>query len=67
MYQSRLTPEQIAQIRLYQLRWHGTLAPCGISHIDVFNPCLPEPWDIDKKNDKLWCLTCGLQQRLELK
>ena len=56
-----LTLEQLARIRRHYRQWLGTVTPCGISHAEVFNPCLPEE---DKRG--LWCLTCGLRQRLEL-
>jgi hypothetical protein len=42
--------------------WLATPAPCGISHEDIYNPCLPEPDD-----GRLWCVTCGFWQRLQLK
>ena len=38
----KLTSEQIEKIKLCYLRWQGTVAPCGINHVDVYNPCLPE-------------------------
>jgi hypothetical protein len=57
----KLTPEQFARaVRLYW-QWRGTVAPCGISHADAYNPCLPEE---DERG--LWCVTCGLRQRLAL-
>ncbi len=62
-WKSRLTPEQVARIEMRYRRWHGTLPPCGISHLHPYNPCLAEDWDGD---GKLRCLTCGLKQRLEL-
>jgi hypothetical protein len=58
-----LTPVRLARIRLHYRRWRTTLPPCGISDLDVFNPCLPEDWE---GNGKLRCVTCGLRQRLEL-
>jgi hypothetical protein len=42
-------------------RWLGTVAPCEISHVDAYNPCLPEEFE-----GRLLCVTCGLRQRLEL-
>lgn len=57
----KLTSEQIEKIKLCYLRWQGTVAPCGINHVDVYNPCLPE--DL---GGKLFCCTCGQQQVLEL-
>jgi|HubBroStandDraft_2_1064218.scaffolds.fasta_scaffold2170983_2 hypothetical protein len=46
--------------RLFR-QWHGTVAPCGISHVEIYNPCLAEE---DERG--LRCVTCGLRQRLEL-
>jgi hypothetical protein len=48
-------------IRSLYWRWRGTVTPCGISHLDACNPCLP-----DGDDRGLYCLTCGLRQRLEL-
>lgn len=60
-----MSPEQLADLRRQWLRrWHGTVAPCGISHVDIYNPCLPE--DVPGEPGRLWCLTCGLRQRLAL-
>jgi len=44
--------------RDFQRRWTAAPAPCGISHEDLYNPCLPE-------DDDGWlrCMTCGLSQR----
>ena len=60
-WKSRLTPEQIAAAERGYRRWHGTLPPCGISHLHPCNPCLAEDWD-----GKLRCLTCGMKQVLEI-
>jgi hypothetical protein len=57
----RPTPEQLARSRRIYWQWWGTVTPCGISHVEIYNPCLPEEID-----GKLTCLTCGLKQRLEL-
>lgn len=56
-----LTPEQQARAHRLYGRWLGTVPPCGISHIDIYNPCLPE-----EDQHGLWCATCGLRQRLEI-
>lgn len=55
-------PEIREMILRWYRQWHGTVPPCGISHVDIYNPCLPE-----EENGRLRCLTCGLRQRLELK
>ena len=47
--------------RILYRKWTSTLAPCHISHADIYNPCLPEEID-----GKLTCVTCGLRQVLEL-
>jgi hypothetical protein len=57
----KLTPEQLERARRLFRQWHGTVTPCGISHADVYNPCLPEEFD-----GRLVCVTCGLRQRLAL-
>jgi hypothetical protein len=59
----RLTPAQLTQIRLHYRRWGTTIPPCGISHVDMYNPCLPEDTE---KNGRLRCITCGMRQRLEI-
>jgi hypothetical protein len=46
------------RIRDIVRRWLGAPAPCGISHEDPYNPCLPE-----EDHRGLWCATCGLRQR----
>lgn len=56
-----LAPAQLERNRRLLQRWHGTVTPCGISHVDVFNPCGPEE---DQRG--LWCVTCGQRQRLEI-
>jgi hypothetical protein len=56
-----LRPDQLDEIRRNFRRWLGTVAPCEISHVDVFNPCLPEEFE-----GRLLCVTCGLRQRLAL-
>jgi hypothetical protein len=48
-------------MRVLYRQWQTTLAPCHISHVDIYNPCLPEDFD-----GHLTCLTCGLRQVLEL-
>lgn len=60
----RLTPEQMEHIRCVFRQWGQFVAPCGISYIDVYNPCLPE--DVPGEPGRLWCVTCGLRQRLAL-
>jgi hypothetical protein len=62
-WKARLTPEQVTMIETRYRRWHGTQAPCGISHLDPHNPCAAEDWEGD---GKFRCLTCGLKQRLEI-
>lgn len=56
-----LRPDQMERIRRDYRRWRGTVTPCGISHVEIYNPCLPEEFE-----QRLECLTCGLRQRLEL-
>jgi hypothetical protein len=60
-----LTAEQLAMVRERYRRWTSSLAPCGIPHIDPFNPCLPEQFD---DTTLLECVNgwCGLRQRPEL-
>lgn len=58
----KLTTEQFERAVRTYWRWHGTVAPCGISHADPYNPCLPE----EDEGRPLLCLTCGLRQRLAL-
>lgn len=56
-----MTPEQMAISRRLFRQWYQFVAPCGISYADIFNPCQPEEDDRG-----LWCVTCGLRQRLAL-
>lgn len=56
--------DQLQRIRQMFWLWRQAVAPCGISFADVYNPCLPE--DVPEEPGKLWCVTCGLRQRLEL-
>jgi hypothetical protein len=58
-----LTWAQLQEAREKYRRWLGTVAPCGISHVDIYNPCLAEDVDHD---GRLMCVNCGLRQRLEL-
>jgi hypothetical protein len=59
-----MTPEQMEEVRRAYRRWLQFTAPCGISHIDAYNPCLPAA--VPGEPGKLWCLTCGFRQRLAL-
>ena len=49
------------ELRYRYRRRLSAAPPCGISHADICNPCLPEQDDRG-----LWCATCGLRQRLEI-
>jgi hypothetical protein len=49
-----LTPEQMEALRAVYQRWRQFPAPCGISHDDPYNPCLPE----EVEPGRLACLTC---------
>lgn len=44
-----------------QRQWQSGPAPCGISHVDIWNPCLPE-YD---ECGWLFCCTCGLTRNEE--
>ena len=57
-----MTFAQMGRVRRGSRPWLSTVPPCGISHVEIFNPCLPE----DVGDGPLLCLTCGLRQRLEL-
>lgn len=56
-----LTPAQLEQARTVFRQWRGSLPPCGISDVDIYNPCLPERFE-----GWLECVNCGLRQRPEL-
>lgn len=53
--------DQVERLWRNYRRWLGTVAPCGISQVEIFNPCLPQEFE-----GRLLCVTCGLWQRLEL-
>jgi len=57
----RLTEAQLEQMRRDQREWQSVPPPCGIPHIDIWNPCLPE-----RDERGLWCATCMLRQRLAI-
>ena len=59
-----MRPDQVARVRQLFWEWRQNPPPCGISVVDVYNPCLPE--DVPGEPGKLWCLTCGMRQRLAL-
>lgn len=56
-----LIPEQAEHVRRVLRRWQETVAPCGISHVDIYNPCLPEEDGV-----RLLCITCWRHQQLAL-
>lgn len=56
-----MRPDQMERVRRLLRQWEGTVTPCGVSHADVYNPCLPEEFE-----GRLMCVTCGLRQRLAL-
>lgn len=57
----QLSVAQLVRIRQDYARWRTTPAPCGISHEDPFNPCLPQ-----EEEGRMSCLTCGERQQLQL-
>ena len=42
-------------------QWLSGPPPCGISHADIYNPCMPE-----RDERGLRCVMCGLRQRLAI-
>lgn len=56
-----MRPDQLEEVRRLFWQWRQFVAPCQISHVDVYNPCLP-----NRDDRGLWCVTCGLRQRLAL-
>ena len=56
-----LTEAQMEECRRTYWQWRTVPPPCGINHVDIWNPCLPE-----RDERGLWCATCGLRQRLAL-
>ena len=56
-----LTEAQMEDCRRTYRQWLTTPPPCGINHVDIYNPCLPE-----RDQRGLWCVMCGLRQRLAL-
>ena len=55
----RPTAEQITRILAMKREWESGPPPCGISHVDIYNPCLPE------RDERGWlfCCTCGMSRR----
>lgn len=53
-----LAPEILEEMRQNHAEWELKPAPCGISHDDPYNPCMPEK----AAQRKLQCMTCGLRQ-----
>lgn len=56
--------DQLARIRQMFWQWRQFVPPCGISLIDIYNPCQPE--DDPDNPGRLWCVLCGARQRLAL-
>lgn len=56
-----LPRHEMDRIREDFFRWRTTPAPCGISHVHPYNPCLAE-----REDGWLMCINCGLRQRFEI-
>ena len=56
-----LTEAQMEECRKVFRLWRTVPPPCEGNHVDVYNPCLPQ-----RDERGLWCVMCGLRQRLAL-